>query len=118
MFGPRQRKQTLDLTLYVNDTIIRQVSETVFLGVVLDEHLMSRILLAKYPNQYGYIQVSFCLPKSALLSLYYSLIYPYLQYCIIVWGSTYSTNLNLIFLLQKRAVRIICKVSYDEHTNS
>ena len=123
LFGPRQRKQTLDLTLYVNDNIIRQVSETVYLGVVLDEHLSWKPhvshIASKISKSIGVIyKSSFCLPKSALLSLYYSLIYPYLQYCIIVWGSTYSTNLNRIFLLQKRAVRIICKVSYDEHTNS
>ena len=33
------------------------------------------------------------------------LIYPYLTYCTTVWSSTYVTNLNRIFLLQKRAVR-------------
>ena len=33
------------------------------------------------------------------------LIYPYLTYCTTVWSSTYITNLNRIFLLQKRAVR-------------
>ena len=38
-------------------------------------------------------------------SLYYTLIYPYLTYCTTLWSSTYVTNLNRIFLLQKRAVR-------------
>ena len=38
-------------------------------------------------------------------SLYYTLIYPYLTYCTTVWSSTYVTNLNRSFLLQKRAVR-------------
>ena len=33
------------------------------------------------------------------------LIYPYLTYCTTLWSSTYVTNLNRIFLLQKRAVR-------------
>ena len=49
-------------------------------------------------------------------SLYFSLIYPYLVYCISVWGSTYSSNLNRIFILQKKCIRIISKSSYDAHT--
>ena len=48
--------------------------------------------------------------------LYFSLIYPYLYYCISVWGSTYPTNLNRIFVLQKRAIRTISKSSFDAHT--
>ena len=50
-------------------------------------------------------RVRFFLSSNTKISLYYSLIYPYLTYCTIVWPSTYVTNLNRIFLLQKRAVR-------------
>ena len=41
------------------------------------------------------------------------------NYCIIVWGSTYRTNLNRIVLLQKRlrAVRIVSKEAFDAHTD-
>ena len=52
-----------------------------------------------------------------LLTLYYSLVLPYIQYCILVWGSTYSSNLNHIALLQKRVVRIINKEKVDAHTD-
>jgi hypothetical protein len=41
--------------------------------------------------------------------LYFALVYPYLQYCITVWESTYSTYLNRIVVLQKRVLRIIDK---------
>ena len=46
-------------------------------------------------------KASFCLSKRSLFTLYYSLLYPYLQYCVSVWGSTYPSNLNRIFMLQK-----------------
>ena len=59
---------------------------------------------------------SFCLPKTSLRSLYYSLVYPYLIYCVSVWGSTYQSNLNWIIVLQKKIIRIISKVSFDAHT--
>jgi hypothetical protein len=35
-----------------------------------------------------------------------------MQYCILVWGSTYPSNLNRIALLQKRMIRIVYKTSY------
>ena len=48
----------------------------------------------------------------------YYLILPYLNYCVEIFGNTYSTNLKGVTVLQKRAVRIIGKVEYSSHTNS
>ena len=62
-------------------------------------------------------KASFYVSESSLKMLYFSLIYPYMQYCILVRGSTYPLNLNCIVLLQKRAVRIIGNVAYDAHTD-
>jgi hypothetical protein len=56
--------------------------------------------------------------KSSLHTLYYALVYPYLQNCIAVWGFTYSTNLNRVILLQKRAVRIVNKKVFDAHSDT
>ena len=39
------------------------------------------------------------------LSLYHTLIYPYITYSNLAWSSTYVSNLSGIFSLQKRAVR-------------
>ena len=52
-----------------------------------------------------------------LISLYYSLIYPYLIYCNLIWGSTFETHLRSLIILQKRANRVINKVHYLEHTS-
>ena len=49
--------------------------------------------------------------------LYYALVYPYLQYCITVWGSTYPTNLNRLVIPQKRVIRIIDKQRFGVHTS-
>ena len=58
------------------------------------------------------------LSETTRKSLYYTLIYPYLTYCTTVWSSTYVTNLNIIFLLQKRAVRIIRNSDFHAHSES
>ena len=35
-------------------------------------------------------------------------IYPYFTYCITVWGNTFNSILELLIVLQKRAIRIVC----------
>ena len=42
-----------------------------------------------------------------------SLIYSYINYCNVVWGSAYSNHLKPLVILQKKAVRIIDKSNYD-----
>ena len=48
-----------------------------------------------------------CFSIDTLLTLYYSFIYPYITYCLEVWGGTSERNLNSIFILQKRIIRIL-----------
>ena len=54
--------------------------------------------------------------KETLLSLYYSFIYPYLSYCIHLWGSAYQSYLKKLEILQKLVIRIIAGVNRREHT--
>jgi hypothetical protein len=123
VFRPRQKRQTFDLSLKINGQKIDQVKETMFLGVILDEHLSwkSHIshIASKISKSIGIIyKSSFFLSRSALRTLYYALIYPYLQYCIIIWGSTYPSCLHRIHLLQKRVIRIINREVYYAHTDA
>ena len=122
VFRPRQRRQTLDISIQINNNVIEHVKETIFLGVILDEHLSWKphilSVSRKISKSVGIIYKSnFCLPKTSLRSLYYSLVHdPYLTYCVSVWGSTYQSNLNRIIILQKKIIRIISKVSFDAHS--
>ena len=43
-------------------------------------------------------------------------VYPFLTYCNVAWSSTYCFNLNCIYLLQKRLVRLITKAHYLANT--
>ena len=54
---------------------------------------------------------------NTLRNLYYALIYPFLTYALIVWGCTYSSTLQSLFILQKRSIRIITFTKYYEHTS-
>ena len=62
-------------------------------------------------------QLAPLLPMNRLVTLYYSLIYPYMIYCNLVWGKAYSTHLDSLFKLQKKIIRIINKKPFLYHTN-
>ena len=99
VFKPRQKKHHFCHQIYINEQKIEQVKEAVFLGVLLDENLSwkSHIfkLATKISKSIGIIhRSSFFLFKSSLRTLYFSLLYPYLHSCSIVWASTYKTNLR------------------------
>ena len=98
----------------MNGVKTKQVKEVNFLGLILDETSVMKtpyFLGCEQSLQiWGVIhKSSFCLIRTALCTLYYSLVYSYLQYCILAWSSTYPTNLRRLVLLQKRIVRIISK---------
>ena len=96
---------------------LEQVDNTKFLGVYIDQHLEWKthvnFIAAKISKSVGLLyKAKYYLPSKSLLTLYYALIYPYLTYCNLIWASTYVTNLQRIYLLQKRAVRAISKADY------
>ena len=105
LFKPKQRKLTCDFVVEINKSPVDRVSEVVFLGIVLDECLSWKphisLISNKISKSVGIIfKASFCLSKAALRILYFSLVYPYLQYCVIVWGSTYLANLDCVVKLK------------------
>ena len=111
LFKPRRKRYHFPMQIYINEQRIEQVKETVFLGVVIDEHLswiphISQVA-RKISKSIGVInRARFFLPKPCLKTLYYCLVYPYLHYCIIVWGSTYKSNLRR---------RLFAKASYQNY---
>ena len=49
--------------------------------------------------------------------MYYAIVYPYLNYGILAWGSASSSHINRLYILQKRAIRIMSHAPYLAHTN-
>jgi hypothetical protein len=47
-------------------------------------------------------RLKYFIPSGVLKLLYDSLFASKVQYCLMIWGSTYSTKLNKIYLLQKK----------------
>ena len=92
-----------------------------FLGIILDDKLKFNHHIHHISNKIsksiGIIhRLRNLLPKRCLYLLYHSFILPYLSYCNIIWGGTYETHLQPLFILQKRAIRLINKQPYLAHT--
>lgn len=68
--------------------------------------------LDKY-NEYD-VKLKRHVSEATIISLYYSLIYPYLTYACTLWGNNYNTPMSQIIKLQDKAVRIINDVSLME----
>ena len=120
-FHPRQKKVNVNVPLTLENTVIKQVTETKFLGVLIDQHLSWKphidFVSKKISKSVGIIaKARFYLSSQTLMTLYYSLVYPFLTYCNVAWSSTYCSNLNCIYLLQKRLVRLITKAHYLANT--
>ena len=45
--------------------------------------------------------------QETLLTLYHTFVYPYLNYCIHVWGKAYNVHIYDLIVLQHKAVRIV-----------
>ncbi len=50
------------------------------------------------------------------MSIYYALFHSHLIYCLPIWAVAQQKILNKIYLLQKQAVRSICNLPYNAHT--
>ena len=48
-----------------------------------------------------------------LVNLYYVLVYPFLIYGMLAWSNTYPSTIQPLFILQKRAMRIITFSKFD-----
>ena len=61
-------------------------------------------------------KIRYYVSTEILMTLYYALVYPFIMYGLIVWGNTYTT-IKPVFVIQKRAVRVITFSNFDQHSS-
>ena len=112
-----------DLHLNLGNNILTKRNVCKFLGVMVDEKLKFKEhvehISKKISKSIGIIYklAKLKMPFKVLKQLYYNLIYSYLNYNVCCYASTYATHLNKLFLLQKRAIRIINNAPFLAHTD-
>ena len=99
-------RNDIEFEIEIENEPLVQVSETKFLGLIIDNSLNWKshfqFLKNKLLKIYWIIKnVSFCLNESAMIKLYYALFYPHLIYCLEIWGHTYKSNIDCIHVIKK-----------------
>lgn len=112
-----------DLAIFIEGRQIENVCENKFLGVIIDSKLTWKSHIShiktKISKSLSVInKVKQCLDMNALRTLYCTLVLPYFTYCVEIWGNTYQCTIDPLVLLQKRALRIIHKAGFREHTHN
>ena len=106
MFTFKRNKPLLSINL--NNVIVKEQDIVTFLGVVIDKKLNWKAHIAhicsKISKSIAIMRIlKFIFPKEILKMLYMSLIYSYLNYCNLIWGSAESGIIQPLFVLQKKS---------------
>ena len=115
------RNINCDIQVSINNRFLQLETSGRFLGMIFDNRLKFKehieMICKKISRSIGILyRLRNYLPLSTMTSLYYSLVFPYLNYCIQIWGGTYQSHLNRLEILQKRTIRIVNNAQYYSHT--
>ena len=102
---------------YINDNVLDSVESMKYLGVTLDKNLTWSLhvkeVVKKVSGTIAYIRrIRNYISRKNLITLYYSLILPHLNYCNSVWGNTSKQNLTKLQKLQNRYARLVLLAEY------
>ena len=117
-FHKNAKKSTEDadtlssMIIEINENEILRVTETKFLGVIIDENLTweahIKSLCKKLASCTGSLnQITQFLPKKLHKELYSTLFESYIAYGITVWGNASKARLNPVVKAQKKAIRVV-----------
>ena len=99
---------------------IEQVPTYKFLGVFIDDKLNFKVhidsVCSRLSRVSGTLKRLNFLPVDILKKLYFSMVYPLLNYGLLIWGSTFKTYYHRIIILQKRIVRTVNHSCWYAHT--
>ena len=122
IFYPVQQKLSFQVIISCNGEVFKQDHCIKYLSIMCDSHLNwkdhVKLVANKIKRDIGIIsKIRLFVNETILINLYYTLIYPFLNYGITALGNTYSTALKPLLILQKRVLRLITFLEYREHTN-
>ena len=127
IFRPHSNiKLQLNQQILIKNEPIQQIGQAnehdavKFLGIYIDKHLTwDRQISATCANIsksiFAINRVKKFLPHAALKSVYFALIHSRMQYGIEAWGN--AKDLHKLFIVQKRAIRVINNKHYRYHTD-
>jgi hypothetical protein len=118
MIFPGQPTKHENLSLKINNEIINQVHKVKFLGMIIDENLTWQEHINYCSNKmssglYALNSSKHLLTKEHLKTLYYSLTHSYLNYGLLLWGSSNKRHISKLEIKQNKTIRIINNSKYN-----
>ena len=115
----KKHAQDAEWNIIIGQENVNQVKYTKFLGIYIDENLdwSKHIQQCKCKIASGNYAINVTknvLSPAHSKTLYYSLVYPYLNYGILLWGNTYKKFLHKLEIAQKKPIRTINRAMYNE----
>jgi len=125
IFRPYQKKINYNINIKLKDTnslnfiSLDNKDYVKYLGLLLDSTLSWKhhinYISTKISKSVGIIaKLRHYIPRETLLSLYWALVHPYLNYGLVAWGQASKSSLNKLLIIQKRALRLIFFSKYDD----
>ena len=110
------------IDIKIDNFSLERKNNITYLGLILDDKLnfSNHInhICNKISKSIGILnKIKLCVPFSTMKMIYFALVYPYLNYCNLIWGNTFSIHLYPLIVLQKKAIRIINRKPFLHHTN-
>ena len=118
MIFPWQLTKHENLSLKINNEIINQVNKVKFLGMIIDENLTWQEHINYCSNKmssglYAINSSKHLLTREHLKTLYYSLTHSYLNYGLLLWGSSNKRHISKLEIKQNKTIRIINNSKYN-----
>ena len=117
IFRSNRKAANYNVVLILNRKALAQKDHVKYLGILMDQHLSWKYQIShiskKVSRGVGILsKLRHFLDSKLLRNIYYCLVYSYLNYGVLAWGSACPTVTNILLTLQKKAVRILTGNQY------
>ena len=123
LIPPKPRQKLPETIVKLGDEIIPRVSETKFLGVILDDSFKFKSQFDKVKKKIKSTIGALCMVKRtfgfrAKMLIYNGLTQAYLTYGFLAWADCLTkTQLKELEVLQKKAIRLVFGARFNTHTS-
>ena len=121
--GTRFQTKNIDdrYAVFLDGCKLTRNKEAKFLGITIDENFAWKNQINKLcklcARNIGVLnKVKHFLPEHSMYQLYCSLVQPYLNYGLLLWGNANKESISKVFKIQKRALRVISNSPYLSHS--
>lgn len=120
IFGPKILTNTINTSIFINNISIARVSMVSFLGFKLADNLSwlehIKFISCKVSKITGILfKIRKKIPFNIMKKIYYSLIYPYLSYGVIIWGNSPQSHMSNLIKSYNNFIRCLFLLNKYDH---